>query len=73
MTAPTPPTPEQERLGNRCRAHTEMVIGMITSNDVDSAMAYLADVERSDGKQMVANIYNLMIVKGNALLPPDML
>jgi hypothetical protein len=73
MNADQEPTEEQRRLGNRCRAHTEMVIGMIGCNDVDGAMAYLRDVEESDGKQMVANVFNLMIVKGNALLHPDML
>lgn len=67
------PTAEQKRLGNRCHAHTEMVIGMVKNNNVDGAMAYLRDVEESDGKQMVANVFNLMIVKGNALLQPDML
>lgn len=64
---------EREQLGNRCRVHTEMVIGFIASNDVDGAMAYLRDVEESDGEQMVANIFSLMIVRGNAHLPPDML
>ena len=66
-------TADAEHLGNRCRVHTEMVIGMIGCNDVDGAMAYLRGVEETDGKQMVANVFNLMIVKGNAHLPPDML
>ena len=73
MNVDEQPTADQKRLGNRCRAHTEMVVGMIKNNDVDGAMAYLCDVEETDGKQMVANVINLMIVKGNALLPPDML
>jgi hypothetical protein len=73
VTAGQQPTTEREQLGNRCRAHTEMVIGFIASNDVDSAMAYLGDVEQADGKQMVANIFSLMIVRGNAHLLPDML
>jgi hypothetical protein len=73
MTADQQPTAEQAHLGNRCRVHTEMVVGFIAGNDVDGAMAYLGDVEQADGKQMVANIFNLMIVRGNAHLPPDML
>lgn len=46
---------------------------MVKNNDVDGAMAYLCGVEESDGKQMVASVFDLMIVKGNAVLHPDML
>ncbi len=73
MNTEQPPTDEQKRLGLRCQMHTEMVIGLIKNNDVDGAMAYLRDIEESDGKQMVSNVFNLMIVKGNAHFSPDML
>lgn len=67
------PTAEQERLANRCLAHTEMVVGFIKANDIDGALAYLDNVERTDGSQMVTNITDLMIVQGYALFPPEML
>lgn len=76
LTRPTPQralTPEQVRLGNQCRVHTGKVISMIVSNDIDGAMTYLSNVEQADGAQMVANVIDLMIVKGYALLPPEML
>jgi hypothetical protein len=66
------PTAEQRRLGLRCRAHTEIIFGMLAHKDIDGAMAYLNDVEQKDGGQMVANVTDLMVLMKPGILPPDM-
>jgi hypothetical protein len=65
-------TPEQQAAGQRCMQHTLEVELLTSRGDVDGAMGYLANVERTEGPQMVRNITALMTLRLN-ILPPEML
>lgn len=67
----TAPTPEQQRLGERCKFHADMVMAMTSAGDVPGAEGYLKNVESLDGAQMTKNVTDLIALR-LAILPPDM-
>lgn len=74
MTAPPPdyaPTPEQKRLGERCKLHADMVQAMLSGGDVTGAFDYLNDVQANDGRQMAKNVTDLLSLR-LGILPPEM-
>ena len=64
-------TPEQKRLGLRCRTNTEFVFAMLSGNDVSGALDYLRQVEDLDGRQMARNVTDLVSLQ-LGILPPEM-
>lgn len=67
----TAPSPAQVVLGNRCRAHAEMVLGLLAGGDVDGADGYLVEIEQRDGEQMRRNVTDLIALR-LSILPPEM-
>lgn len=65
------PTPEQVALGNRCRVHAEMVLGLLAGKDVAAADGYLVEIEQRDGEQMRRNVTDLLALR-LGILPPEM-
>lgn len=68
----TAPSPEQVALGNRCRVHAEMVLGLLANGDVDGADGYLIEIEQRDGYQMRRNVTDLIALR-LGILPPEMM
>lgn len=68
----TAPTPEQQRLGERCKRHADMVIAMTAAGDVPGAEDYLKKITDLDGAQMAKNVTDLIALR-LAILPPEML
>lgn len=65
------PTPEQVALGNRCRVHTEMMLGLLAGGDLVGADGYLIEIEQRDGEQMCRNVTDLIALR-LGILPPEM-
>lgn len=68
----TAPSPEQQRLGQVCVLHTDMVQAMVSGGDVTGAEDYLKRVEANDGRQMAKNVTDLLSLR-LGILPPEAL